>query len=232
MVIEVINLGTIEYAKAWELQNRYFEALQHDSVSPMVLLLCEHPHVYTLGKSGHINNLLVDDVFLSKIGASYFKTDRGGDITYHGPGQVVGYPILNLTTLGLGLKEYISQMEQAVIDTVAHWGIKAMLLDGATGVWLCDERGERKICAIGVRASRFITMHGFALNVNTDLDYFRYINPCGFVDKGVTSMRAEGVRCSVSEVSELFAKLFCERIKNKKLYNEQRAKTLGSSPGG
>lgn len=191
MRIEVMDRGVIPYGEAWEEQQRYFDDLLGGGRGAGVLMLCEHPHVYTLGKSGKEHNLLVNDAFLRTIGASYYRIDRGGDITYHGPGQLVGYPILNLRRIGdgtVGLKDYVHLLEQAVIDTIADWGIRGGRMDGATGVWI---EGERKICAIGVRASKFVTMHGFALNVTTDLNYFNHINPCGFVDKGVTSMAKE-----------------------------------------
>lgn len=175
------------------------------------LILCEHPHVYTLGKSGKAGNLLVDEAFLQRIGASYYHIDRGGDITYHGPGQLVGYPLLDLERLGMGLKEYIHALEQTVIDTVAEYGIRAGRVEGAAGVWLpADSRGGlRKICAIGVRSSHYVTMHGFALNVNTRLEYFSYINPCGFTDRGVTSMEKElGRSMEMAEVKRCYLSHF------------------------
>jgi lipoyl(octanoyl) transferase len=156
------------------------------------LLFVEHPHVYTLGKSGNQNNLLIDSKFLEKIGATYYHIDRGGDITYHGPGQIVGYPIFDLEQFGMGIKQYIYTLEEAIIKTLDEVKISASRLPGATGVWLDPGKpGARKICAIGVKAGRHITMHGFALNVNTDLTYFNHINPCGFRDKGVTSLAKE-----------------------------------------
>ncbi len=215
--VTVKDLGTIEYGAAWEAQRRAFDrvvAAKGAATGEDVLLLCEHPHVYTLGKSGVASNLLVDDAFLERIGATFYKTDRGGDITYHGYGQLVGYPILDLERFGLGIKEYVHAVEESVIRTVADYGIAAGRLDGATGVWLeADTARARKICAIGVKASRYVTMHGFALNINTDLNYFSYINPCGFVDKGVTSIAKERGRdvpmdevkaCYVTHFRELF----------------------------
>ena len=204
-MIEVRDKGVIDYGEAWTQQQEHFNALLANTAHPGnneargVLMLCEHPHVYTLGKSGQANNLLVSETFLKSIGASYYHIDRGGDITYHGYGQLVGYPILDLSTIrteqgvGLGLKEYIHLLEESVIATIAEWGIEGQRVEHATGVWLpaTGAKPERKICAIGVKASRFVTMHGFALNVTTDLKYFNYINPCGFTDKGVTSMAAE-----------------------------------------
>jgi len=160
---------------------------------PGTLIFVEHPHVYTLGQNGSEDNLLIDHIQLQTRDAKFYRTNRGGDITYHGPGQIVGYPIFDLEVIGISLKEYIHRLEEAIIMTVSHFGIPASRLDGATGVWLdADKKGKsRKICAIGVRASRYVTMHGFAFNVNTDLTYFNYINPCGFTDKGVTSLQKE-----------------------------------------
>ncbi|MFH0756306.1 MAG: lipoyl(octanoyl) transferase LipB [Bacteroidota bacterium] len=194
------DLGVIEYGEAWDYQEERFNRLveyKRDSKGrerpEQYLLFCEHPHVYTLGKSGNEANLLIRQDFLKKINATYFKTNRGGDITYHGPGQVVGYPILDLESLNLGLKQYITLLEDSVIELLKGYGITAAHMDGATGVWLdvAHPVKARKICAIGVRSGRYVTMHGFALNVNTNLEYFTYINPCGFETKGVTSMEKE-----------------------------------------
>lgn len=213
--MKVVNCNTIEYGAALEQQRRYFDALQGGaSDAEQVLMLCEHPHVYTLGRSGNVNNLLVDETFLSKINATYFKTDRGGDITYHGYGQLVAYPILDLTRYSLSLKEYIYILEQAIIDTLSSYGINAERLEGATGVWI---EGSRKIAAIGVKASRYVTMHGIALNVNTDLKYFSYINPCGFVDKGVTSMSVElGCEVDLEGVKRDFAQCLIAELDKKR----------------
>lgn len=189
--IMVEDCGVIEYATAWELQKKYFEERIAKEDAPNRLLFCEHPHVYTLGKSGEEANLLISDEFLKQINASYFKIDRGGDITYHGYGQLVGYPIINILDYGIGLRQYIYNVEEAIIKTIAHYGIVGKRIQSATGVWIGDEGMERKICAIGVRASRQVTMHGFALNVSTDLKYFNYINPCGFTTRGVTSIAQE-----------------------------------------
>ena len=198
------DIGLIEYKHAWDYQEKCFNEIidtklynrDHNGEQKEVvnrLIFCEHPHVYTLGKSGAQNNLLINDEFLKKINATYFKTNRGGDITYHGPGQIVGYPILDLEELGLGVKEYIRDLEESIIRLLKDYGIESTRMDGATGVWLdADKPGKaRKICAIGVKVSRYVTMHGFAFNVNTDLTYFNHINPCGFVDKGVTSLEKE-----------------------------------------
>jgi lipoyl(octanoyl) transferase len=209
-----INLGSKDYKETWDFQEECFEKVldiknqrkEQPEIKPLnYLLFCEHPHVYTLGKRGEEKNLLLDYIQLQAKDASFYKINRGGDITYHGPGQIVGYPILDLESLGLGLKSYIHKMEEAIIQCLADYSIIAERLDGATGVWIDkDIPGKaRKICAIGVRASHFVTMHGFAFNVNTDLSYFSHINPCGFTDKGVTSMEKElGAKQNIEEVQE------------------------------
>lgn len=193
------DLGAIGYARAWDYQEKLFKHIidaklgKHEEEVSNHLLFCEHPHVYTLGKSGSENNLLINNKMLHDKGATFFKTNRGGDITYHGPGQIVGYPILDLEQFDLGVRRYIELLEEAVIMLLKDHGIGSSRLKGASGVWLDAENPikARKICAIGVRSSRYVTMHGFAFNVNTDLDYYSYINPCGFTDKGVTSMKKE-----------------------------------------
>jgi lipoyl(octanoyl) transferase len=214
------DLGIIDYKEAWDLQEQLFEEVvaaklynrdHAEAKKPVVnhLLFCEHPHVFTLGKSGAPSNLLITDELLEKIEARFYKINRGGDITYHGPGQIVGYPIFDLEALGLGIREYIHLLEEAIIAALADLGIVASRLDGATGVWLDVDQPQkaRKISAIGVRASRFVSMHGFAFNVNTNLDYFRHINPCGFIDKGVTSLEKElGAPQSMEGVKALLLK--------------------------
>lgn len=212
------DLGRMDYKECWDLQRSLFDALierkmSHRIESPAdneenvgTVLLVEHPAVYTLGKNGKESNLLMGEEYLRSIGADFYRIDRGGDVTFHGEGQIVGYPIVDIEQLGIGLRDYIDALEQSIIDTVAHYGIKAGRVAGASGVWLgsAEERNLRKICAIGVRASRFVTMHGFALNVSTDLRYFNHINPCGFTDKGVTSMERElGSAPDMEEVKEL-----------------------------
>jgi len=194
--IKLIDWGLIEYNQAWTQQESIFSETINRKVEGLdtenVLVFCEHPHVYTLGKSGDEHNMLLDYIQLQAKEAVFVKTNRGGDITYHGPGQVVGYPIFDLANFGLGLKQYINMIEQAIINALSFYNIFAQRMDGATGVWLDVGLPTcRKICAIGVRSSHYVTMHGFALNVNTDLNYFNYINPCGFIDKGVTSMEKE-----------------------------------------
>jgi len=192
------DIGLKEYKEAWDYQEKIREQVQQkrENGAPDnyagTLIFCEHPHVYTLGKSGQQNNLLINDDFLKNINATYYRSNRGGDITYHGPGQIVGYPIFDLEMLKLGVKEYIHRLEESVIITLNDYGIKAGRLEGATGVWLDENLAStRKICAIGVRVSRAVTMHGFAFNVNTNLTYFSWINPCGLPDKGVTSLSKE-----------------------------------------
>lgn len=212
--LEVKDLGIIEYGEAWNIQKEYFAQRLNATSDQNLLLYCEHPHVYTLGKSGEAANLLISDEFLKSIGACYYKTDRGGDITYHGFGQIVGYPIINITDYEISLRDYIFIVEEAVIRTINHFGIEGFRVESATGVWVNELGAEKKICAIGVKASRYITMHGFALNVNTDLSYFSYINPCGFTSKGVTSianyLKANGGNGEVDMkcVQSLFAKEF------------------------
>ena len=194
--LQYLDWGTIEYNEAWarqeELFNHSIQLKLQDLSTENYLVFCEHPHVYTLGKSGDENNMLLNFIQLQAKDATFVHSNRGGDITYHGPGQVVGYPIFDLANFGMGLKQYIFNVEEAIINVLATYNIISRRLDGATGVWLdVGTSACRKICAIGVRSSRYVTMHGFALNVNTQLEYFNYINPCGFVDKGVTSMEKE-----------------------------------------
>ena len=216
--IEYTDLGLIEYKKAWDFQDEQHQRifgfrLNGDEGMPEGnLIFCEHPHVFTLGKSGEINNLLINEQFLKNINASYYKSNRGGDITYHGPGQIVGYPIFDLERMKLGVKQYVHTLEEGIIHTLGTYGLNAARLEGATGVWLdVGTKNVRKICAIGVRVSRGVTMHGFALNVNTDLKYFSYINPCGFIDKGVTSMEKElGQQLNFEEVKKALRTILAE----------------------
>ena len=215
------DIGLRDYKETWDYQEKIFQKLVDNkkytgttfsgSDNPVhgTLIFVEHPHVYTLGKSGSENNLLLDYIQLQAKDAAFYRIDRGGDITYHGPGQIVGYPIFDLEEIGVSLKVYINLLEEAVIMTLAESGIQAGRLEGATGVWLdTNIAGKiRKICAIGVRASRYVTMHGFAFNVNTNLDYFNYINPCGFTDKGVTSLEKEtGRKQDIASVKETVRK--------------------------
>lgn len=213
-LIDYTDWGLVEYNQAWQQQEVLFNAtiarkLNGESTENH-LIFCEHPHVYTLGKSGDEHNLLIDYLQLQAADAQFVHTNRGGDITYHGPGQIVGYPIFDLENFNLGLKLYIERMEDCIIILLKSYGIESTRLTGATGVWLdVGTKTARKICAIGVRSSRFVTMHGFALNVNTDLTYFQHINPCGFVDKGVTSMAKElGGTVHIEKVKAELAAIF------------------------
>ncbi|MBK7131748.1 MAG: lipoyl(octanoyl) transferase LipB [Bacteroidales bacterium] len=222
------DIGLKDYKETWDFQTEIFNRLVESKKQgnreseaggkslPGTLIFVEHPHVYTLGKSGSENNLLLDYIQLRAKDASFYKIDRGGDITYHGPGQIVGYPIFDLEVIKVGLKEYIFGLEEAIIKTVGELGIIASRLEGGTGVWLePDIPGKaRKICAIGVKASRYITMHGFAFNVNTDLTYFNNINPCGFTDKGVTSLEKElGVKQDIDLIKKIVRKNLQEVFK-------------------
>lgn len=234
------DLGCMEYAECWQLQQQLFDDLlarkraaavepkgekwesrpetdggEHPEATPVgTILLVEHPPVYTLGKSGHAENLLVAPEQLTAAGATFFHIDRGGDITFHGPGQLVCYPILDLERIGIGLRDYIDALETCVIRTAARYGIRAGRIAGASGVWI-DERSPRprKLCAIGVRSSRFVTMHGFALNVTTDLAWFSRINPCGFTDRGVASIASEtGIRPPMDEVKRIVLEELGQRL--------------------
>lgn len=225
--VEYHNLGIVAYGECWEVQREYFNALLSGDGGAK-LILCEHPSVYTIGKSGKDSNILVSEQFLKSIGAEVYHIDRGGDVTFHGKGQLVGYPIVDLKDLGIGVRDYVSVLEQCVIDTLAHYGIESRRSEGASGVWI--DSPMRKICAVGVKASRGVTMHGFALNVNTDMSFFDHINPCGFNDRGVTSMAMElGNEVDLEGVKEHyllhFEKLLNVRLKNKNYVN---TKTLGS----
>ena len=199
------DIGLKDYKETWDYQEKIFQKLvenkkRNDAVKSGsgegihgTLIFVEHPHVYTLGKNGSENNLSLNHIQLQAKEAKFYRINRGGDITYHGPGQIVGYPIFDLDAIEISLKDYIHLLEEAVIRTISGFNLKGGRLEGASGVWLDPEKAgsARKICAIGVRASRYVTMHGFAFNVNTDLDYFKHINPCGFTDKGVTSLEKE-----------------------------------------
>lgn len=220
------DLGLMGYSECWDYQRLLFERMLAAKAGDAEaraqiereagwLLLVEHNPVYTLGKSGKDENMLVSESYLRSIGAEFFHIDRGGDVTFHGPGQVVGYPILDLERIGIGLRDYINALEGAVIDLCREWGIGAGRVAGASGVWIeGDSPRARKICAIGVRSSRYVTMHGFALNVNTDLRYFSHINPCGFVDRGVTSLRKElGHEVDMELVKSQIVKHLSEKLK-------------------
>lgn len=194
------DLGLMDYQQAWDYQTRLFQQtldvkLANRSLPPErqaptdnYVLFVEHPHVYTLGRNGNQSNLLIAQNDLSKIGAAYYPINRGGDITYHGPGQIVGYPVLDLENFFTDIHRYMRSLEEAVILTLAEFSVAAERIEGLTGVWISNGTAPRKICALGVKTSRWVTMHGFALNVNTDLKYFNHIVPCGINDKQVTSM--------------------------------------------
>lgn len=212
-----IDLGLKDYKECWDYQEELLAGVvaeKRASGGPTPknhFILVEHPHVYTLGKSGNEANLLANEEFLKKIEATFYKINRGGDITYHGPGQIVGYPIIDLEYFKIGVREYIEKMEEAIIATIAEYGIEGGRKEGATGVWLdADHRVRaRKICAIGVRVSRAVTMHGFAFNVNTDMRYYNYINPCGFNSSQVTSMQMElGREIPLDEVKNILKEKF------------------------
>ncbi len=210
------DLGLTDYKQCWDLQEELLAEVIADKklkVQPSAknhFLLVEHPHVYTLGKSGNAHNMLVNKDMLKKINATFYKINRGGDITYHGPGQIVGYPIIDLEFYKIGVREYIEKMENAIISTIKEFGLKGSHKEGATGVWLDAENPQkaRKICAIGVRVSRYVTMHGFALNVNTNMQYFNYINPCG-LSLGVTSIQNEsGKEINLKKVKNILKEKF------------------------
>ncbi len=212
-----IDLGIKEYKTCWDYQEDRLDELVSEKretrkpTSKNHFILVEHPHVYTLGKSGDEKNMMANADFLKKIEATYFKINRGGDITYHGPGQLVGYPIIDLEYYKIGVREYIEKMEDAIIATIAEYGLEGDRKEGATGVWLQAEHKvrARKICAIGVRVSRYVTMHGFALNVNTDMRYYNYINPCGFASSAVTSIQQElGQEIPMDEVKKIAMEKF------------------------
>lgn len=211
------DLGRIVYAKALDIQTEKFNALLAAKAKGKKgrneLLFCEHDPVLTIGKSGKDSNLLIPEARLQALGVSYYHINRGGDITYHGPGQITGYPIFDLETWHIGLKQYIYRLEEIIIRFLALYGLNGERLEGATGVWLDPfvAGKARKICAIGVKSSRFVTMHGFALNINTDLNYFSLINPCGFTDKGVTSLAKElGKEQDFEEAKRQLVALFRE----------------------
>jgi lipoyl(octanoyl) transferase len=201
--VYVTDLGTIDYKQAWDYQTTLFDKVlavklenrsrtgQPQLPTDNFLLFCQHPHVYTLGKSGKENNLLIKQEELSCVNASYYQINRGGDITYHGPGQLVGYLIIDLENFFTDIHKYMRFLEEAVIQTLEEFDILAGRISGMTGVWVDMERQPRKICAMGVKTSRWVTMHGFALNINPDLTYFNHIVPCGIQDKAVTSLQVE-----------------------------------------
>lgn len=219
--VHFTDLGLIDYKKAWDLQQEVFDAMAEQKLKnrnlpeeeqvpiKSQLYFCEHPHVYTLGKSGEIEHLLLDEEGLKEKDVSFYKINRGGDITYHGPGQIVGYPIFDLEQIFTDIGKYLRYLEEAMIRMLAEYGIIAGRLEGMTGAWIDvgDPLKERKICAMGVKISRWVTMHGFALNVNSDVSYFSNIIPCGIQNKGVTSMEMElGRKVDMDEVKDKIRK--------------------------
>jgi len=222
--VDLQDLGVMEYQKAWDYQEKLLQQnidikLNNRHLPPEQnketfnhFLFVEHPHVYTLGKSGHEEHMLANQDKLKEIEATYVKTNRGGDITYHGFGQIVGYPILDLENFYTDIHRYMRDLEEIIIRTIAEYGLKGERSKGETGVWLdVGKPYARKICAMGVKASRWVTIHGFALNVNTDLRYFDYIIPCGISDKGVTSLKSELEKeVDLEEVKSKIKHHFCE----------------------
>jgi lipoyl(octanoyl) transferase len=213
--VRYIDLGLIEYKAAWDIQQAHFDLISKNKLEnrnkqedEQVLVenrifFCEHPHVYTLGKHGDVNNLLLDKTKLKEKKIGFYQINRGGDITYHGPGQIVGYPVFDLDTLFTDIGKFLRFLEEAIILTLNEYGIEGGRIEGLTGVWLDvdDPIKARKICAMGMHISRWVTMHGFALNVNSDVDYYQHIVPCGIQDKGVTSMQKElGYKPDIEEV--------------------------------
>ena len=235
--IEIQDLGSKDYKETWEYQEELFKGILDIKIknrredagleTPNYFLFVEHPHVYTLGKSGDLSNLLISEEKLAEIGATFYKINRGGDITYHGPGQIVGYPIIDLENFFTDIHKYLRFLEEMVILTLADYGIKAERSQGETGVWLdVGTPFARKICAMGVRASRWVTMHGFAFNVNSNLGYFDHMIPCGIKGKAVTSLNVElgKKEVSISEVKEKlkkhFATLFEAEMSEKMLLSQ------------
>jgi len=229
------DLGLIDYQEAWNLQEKLFNEIverklknrdlpEGEKLPPRhYFLICEHPHVYTLGKSGSQDHLLLNDTGLKENQASFYKINRGGDITYHGPGQIVGYPILDLEYFFTDIHKYLRFLEEAIIQTLAEYNIKGGRIKEYTGVWLNEQNPllARKICAMGVRCSRWVTMHGFAFNVNVNLNYFNNIVPCGISDKAVTSLQKEiNVKVDMEEVKEKLLKHLAE-IFNIKFINSE-----------
>ena len=213
------HLGDMDYKEVYDYQEKLFAEIldlktknrklpENEQIeTPNYLLFCEHPHVYTLGKNGSVDNLLINEEALKSRKATFYKINRGGDITYHGPGQIVGYPIFDLDNFFSDIHKYMRYLEEAVILTLKDYGIEAGRMEKLTGVWLEPDKNPRKICALGVKSSRWVTMHGFAFNVNTNLDYFNNIVPCGITDKAVTSMEKElGEKPNLREIEEKLKK--------------------------
>lgn len=222
--VECIDLGLIDYKEAWDLQEKLFQKTVQQKIdirngnttieTSNYIIFCEHPHVYTLGKSGSEENLLLNAEQLSEKEAVYYKINRGGDITYHGPGQLVVYPILDLDYFFTDIHKYMRFLEEVVVSTLKEFGIESGRFEGLTGVWIEAETPRaRKICAMGVKSSRWVTMHGIGFNINTDLNYFSHIIPCGIDDKAVTSMKQElGIPISMEKVITVLKQKFAEQF--------------------
>ena len=226
--VEIRDLQSMAYGECWELQRSLFDALCAKKLAKSftedeprgTILVVEHPAVYTLGKSGHQENMLCTEEYLKSLGAEFYHIDRGGDITFHGPGQLVCYPIIDLDAAGLGVRRYIEALEQAVIDLAAEYGIECHRSEGASGVWVTQGARLVKLCAVGVRASHGVTMHGLAMNVSTDLNWFHLINPCGFTDRGVCSLSSlTGRTVTMEEVKPKFIDYLTKNL-NVKIYKK------------
>ncbi len=221
-IVEVRDLGLIDYKEAWDYQEDLFKKIidlkienrknATEAETPNYVLFCEHPHVYTLGKSGDERHLLLNQAALKSHDATYYKINRGGDITYHGPGQMVVYPILDLDNFFTDIHKYMRYLEETVIRTLANYGVQGERFEGLTGVWIEPQTPRaRKICALGVKSSRWVTMHGIGFNVNSDLSYFNHIVPCGIDDKAVTSLEQEiGRQVDMQEIKNVLLKEMSE----------------------
>ena len=219
--VEIRDLQSMTYGECWDLQRSLFDALCRKKLEKSftddeprgTILLVEHPAVYTLGKSGNEQNMLVTEEYLKGLGAEFYHIDRGGDITFHGPGQLVCYPIIDLDAIGIGVRRYIEALEQSVIDLAKEYGIEAHRSEGASGVWVSQGSHLVKLCAVGVRASHGVTMHGLAMNVSTDLKWFHLINPCGFTDRGVCSLSTlTGREVAMEEVKPKFINYLAKNL--------------------
>ena len=226
--VEIRDLQSMAYGECWDLQRSLFDALCRKKLEKSftddeprgTILIVEHPAVYTLGKSGHAENMLCTEEYLKSLGAEFYHIDRGGDITFHGPGQLVCYPIIDLDAVGLGVRKYIDALEQTVIDLAKEYGIEAHRSEGASGVWITRGTRLEKLCAIGVRASHGVTMHGLAMNVSTDLNWFHLINPCGFTDRGVCSFTTlTGRQVTMEEIKPRFIDYLTKNL-NVKIYKK------------
>jgi lipoyl(octanoyl) transferase len=232
--VRVEDLGLIDYKEAWDYQEQLFKQIidvkienrknETELLTPNYVLFCEHPHVYTLGKSGDQNHLLLNKDTLKTHEATFYKINRGGDITYHGPGQLVVYPILDLDNFFTDIHKYMRFLEETVIQTLAHYGVKGERFEGLTGVWLEPETPRaRKICALGVKSSRWVTMHGIGFNVNSDLSYFNHIIPCGIEDKAVTSLEKEvGKKVDMEEIKIVLLNAMKELFQFQEIHHGQK----------